>query len=193
MIDMQTNISIVFLAAFLALIAARAASMRKKGIRAIVFGRTDKRDFLLVAVVLLLAYPAIARAFGLPMWPPLVAPFWETPVPGWAGLALCALALAGFAASLLSFGDSFRVGIDDEKPDRLVTTGMFAVSRNPLYLCFIVFFSGLFLVHRNVVVLAAAAFLALAVHRQILREEDFLKGHYGKEYEDYCARVRRYL
>jgi len=30
-------------------------------------------------------------------------------------------------------------------------------------------------------------------HRQVLREEEYLKGAYGKEYEDYRNRVRRYL
>jgi len=26
-----------------------------------------------------------------------------------------------------------------------------------------------------------------------LREEDYLKGHYGEAYEQYCQRVRRYI
>jgi protein-S-isoprenylcysteine O-methyltransferase Ste14 len=26
-----------------------------------------------------------------------------------------------------------------------------------------------------------------------LREEEFLRKHYGQEYEEYCHRVRRYL
>jgi protein-S-isoprenylcysteine O-methyltransferase Ste14 len=30
-------------------------------------------------------------------------------------------------------------------------------------------------------------------HRQVLLEEEFLTRHYGKEYVDYCGRVRRYL
>jgi hypothetical protein len=47
-------------------------------------------------------------------------------------------ALIGFAVTLKSFGDSFRVGIDEKKPDKLVTSGMFAISRNPIYVCFCV-------------------------------------------------------
>ena len=35
--------------------------------------------------------------------------------------------------------------------------------------------------------------LALAVHRQILREEIFLRAHYGAEHKAYCRKVRRYL
>jgi protein-S-isoprenylcysteine O-methyltransferase Ste14 len=30
-------------------------------------------------------------------------------------------------------------------------------------------------------------------HRQILREEEYLKKHYGAKYANYCRRVRRYL
>lgn len=95
--------------------------------------------------------------------------------------------------TLISFGDSFRVGIDEEKPDRLVTTGMFGFSRNPIYVCFDSFFIGLFLVHKNIVILVAVIAFALLIHRQILREERFLRSHYGAEYEEYCRNVRRYL
>jgi protein-S-isoprenylcysteine O-methyltransferase Ste14 len=30
-------------------------------------------------------------------------------------------------------------------------------------------------------------------HRQVLREEEFLRKHYGQEYSEYCKRARRYL
>lgn len=30
-------------------------------------------------------------------------------------------------------------------------------------------------------------------HRQVLREEDYLKRHYGAEYVVYCQRVGRYF
>ncbi|MCL1896054.1 MAG: isoprenylcysteine carboxylmethyltransferase family protein [Clostridiales bacterium] len=190
---MQTNLSIIAFLALLALLAFRAVTLRRKGIRAIVFGKTDKSDFLLVLLVVWLVYPALAKVFGLPMWGLLVQPLWEADAPGWAGLALCVIALAGFAASLISFGDSFRVGIDEEKPARLVTTGMFAISRNPVYLCIILFLLGMFLVHRNIVIIVGVIVFLLAVHRQILREEAFLKVHYGSEYEEYCRKTRRYL
>jgi protein-S-isoprenylcysteine O-methyltransferase Ste14 len=38
--------------------------------------------------------------------------------------------------------------------------------------------------------LVAATWL---LHRQVLREEDFMRSHYGQQFADYCARVRRYL
>jgi protein-S-isoprenylcysteine O-methyltransferase Ste14 len=30
-------------------------------------------------------------------------------------------------------------------------------------------------------------------HRQVLREEEFLKKHYGRQYSEYSDQVRRYL
>ncbi|MDR0434849.1 MAG: isoprenylcysteine carboxylmethyltransferase family protein [Gracilibacteraceae bacterium] len=189
----QYYASVVLFAVFILLVAGRAASLRRKGIKAIVFGATDKSDFLLVPFVLMIIYAVCANAFGLPLWQPLKTPFWATQAPGAAGLALCLIALIGMAASLLSFGDSFRVGIDEQKPDKLVTAGMFAFSRNPIYVCFNMFFAGQFLIHRNIIIAAGAACFALTIHRQILREENFLRSHYGADYEAYCQKVRRYL
>ena len=189
----QYYISVILFVMFVALIAGRAALLRRKGIKAIVFGTTDKSDFLLVPFVLALIYTFCSFVFGLPMWKPLITPFWETRTPGAAGIALCAAAVISVMASLISFGNSFRVGIDDKKPDRLVTTGIFAYTRNPIYVCFNMFFIGQFLIHRNIIIAVAAVGFGLAIHRQILREERFLMSHYGVEYKEYRKKVRRYL
>jgi len=95
--------------------------------------------------------------------------------------------------SLVSFGRSFRVGIDVERPDRLVTTGIFAFSRNPIYAAFIMVLLGQFLVFPNWVPLAYLLAGSVVIHRQVLREEAFLRQHYGDEYAAYCRRVRRYV
>ena len=70
---------------------------------------------------------------------------------------------------------------------------MFAISRNPIYVCFLLFFAGFFLIHCNIVIAAAIVLFSLAIHRQILREEKFLASHYGEEYGEYRKKVRRYL
>jgi len=189
----QNYISVALFALFISLVAGRAVMLRRRGIKAIVFGATDKSDFLLVPFVLAIIYAVCSGAFGLPMWQPLVTPFWETQVPGVAGIVLCIAAVISIIASLVSFGNSFRVGIDENKPDKLVTSGMFAFSRNPLYVCFDAFLFGQFLVHRNIIIAVAIVGFALAIHRQILREEKFLTSHYGGEYEEYRKKVRRYL
>ena len=189
----QNLLSVVFFACFVAMVLIRAAILRKQGVRVLVFGQTDKSDFLLVPIVLAIAYTALANTFALPIWRVLVNPFWSSAAPGWAGLALCVIALTGFALTLASFGKSFRVGIDNGSPDKLITGGMFAISRNPIYVCFLLFFAGLFLIHRNIVIAAALVLFGLAIHRQVLREERFLASYYGAEYREYCRKTRRYL
>ena len=191
--NFQGILSVCAFALFVAVVLIRAAILRKRGIRVLVFGQTDKSDFILVPLVLAIAYTTLARTFGLPIWGVLTRPFWSSTLPGWIGLVLCVAALTGFALTLISFGDSFRVGIDTDKPDKLITSGMFAISRNPIYVCFLMFFTGLFLIHCNIVIAVAIILFALAIHRQILREERFLVEHYGEEYERYCKNVRRYL
>jgi protein-S-isoprenylcysteine O-methyltransferase Ste14 len=95
--------------------------------------------------------------------------------------------------SLVAFGSSFRIGIDVDHPDRLVTTGIFTFSRNPIYVAFAFVLLGQFLVTPNWILLAYLAAGIWVLHRQVLREEAFLKKQYGPEYEEYCNRVRRYL
>ena len=191
--NIQNLLSVILFAMLVIIVIARAVMLRQRGIHAIVFGQNDKSDFLLVPLVLSIAYTALAGAFRLPIWGVLVRPFWNSAAPGWVGLILSAAAIIGIGLTLASFGASFRVGIDENKPDKLVTSGMFAISRNPIYVCFLMFFAGLFLVHRNIVMAVAIALFALVIHRQVMREERFLAAHYGAEYEDYRKIVRRYL
>jgi protein-S-isoprenylcysteine O-methyltransferase Ste14 len=111
----------------------------------------------------------------------------------WAGVILCLAGLILLFLSLVSFGRSFRIGIDQDRPDKLVTTGVFAVSRNPIYVAFWLVLLGQFLLFSNWILLAYLAGATGLFHRQVKREEDFMSRHYGQEYAAYCARVRRYL
>jgi protein-S-isoprenylcysteine O-methyltransferase Ste14 len=52
---------------------------------------------------------------------------------------------------------------------------------------------GEFLVFSNWILLVYMAGAACLIHRQVLREEQFLRKHYGQEYFEYSARVRRYF
>ncbi len=91
------------------------------------------------------------------------------------------------------FGRSFRIGIDIDHPDQLITDGVFALSRNPIYVAFAMVLSGEFLIFPNWISLIYLVAAAALMHRQVLREEDFLMRHYGEAFAQYCRRVRRYL
>lgn len=186
-------LSVSLFGVLVAIILVRSAMLGRTGIKAIVFGETDKSDFLLVPMVLAIAYSALVPLLGLPMWAPLVRPFFQLILLQYVGLALCILTIMGAILTLKSFGDSFRVGIDEAGPGKLVTDGMFSYSRNPIYVCFLAFILGQFLVHPNLIISISLLLFSLAIHRQVLREEKFLSGYYGEEYEVYCRRVRRYF
>ncbi len=93
----------------------------------------------------------------------------------------------------MSFGKSFRVGIDQDRPGALMTTGGFAVSRNPIYVAFWFVLLGQFLLFPNLIPLVYLAAGTWLFQRQVLREEEFMRRYYGREYSDYCHRVRWYL
>jgi protein-S-isoprenylcysteine O-methyltransferase Ste14 len=188
---MQEYLAALALVLFFAMVVTRLLVMQRKGTRAFYFGNLDKKDFLIPPFVLFYFYLVFAAAFG---WPSVGQPaFFESQIVAWLGVALCWAGLLVIAWSLVSFGRSFRVGIDTEHPDKLVTTGVFAFSRNPLYVAFAFMLLGEFLVFPNWIFLLYVVAGAWLFHRQVLREEAFLKRAYGKEYEDYCRRVRRYL
>jgi protein-S-isoprenylcysteine O-methyltransferase Ste14 len=173
------------------MVLTRVFLLRRAGTEAMHFGEIDKTDFLIPPFALFYFYTAFAAAFG---WP-LVSThtFFRSDAMAWIGVGLCAAGLILLGLSLVSFGRSFRVGIDAERPDRLVTTGIFAVSRNPIYVAFACVLLGQFLVFANWILLGYLVAGIWLFHRQVLREEAFLRKHYGQQYMAYCTRVRRYL
>ncbi len=193
MVSLQYLASILILALYILAVITCAVILKRQGIRAMVFGKTHKSDFILMPFILFLFYVLLANTFSWPIFDVLIARFWASNALGWIGIVVSAGGLIFFIYSLVSFGTSFRVGIDKKDPAKLITTKAFAISRNPLYVCFFALFGGLFLVHCNVVVAITLVVFVLVIHRQVLREEAFLREHYGAEFEDYCKKVRRYL
>ena len=194
MTELFNVLSIVSLCLFFILLFTRIIMLKRRGITVFVFGKTHKSDFLLSPIMALLVYVFAASSLSLPFPEVLLKSLLEKGLLSWIGILLNILGLIGFALSLKSFGRSFRVGIDVEKPDELITSGMFAISRNPIYVSFWLFFGGLTLVHLNITsIVMLVCFLVPFIHRQVLREESFMKKHYGEQYTEYCKKVRRYL
>jgi protein-S-isoprenylcysteine O-methyltransferase Ste14 len=108
-----------------------------------------------------------------------------------AALLLCACGL--FAWALVSFGASWRVGIDTQNPGTLVTGGVFAFSRNPIFLSIDLYFLGAFLLNGSLFFLIAAILAVDGMHYQILQEENYLRGQYGEAYRMYCRETSRYF
>lgn len=77
-------------------------------------------------------------------------------------------------------------------PLRLVTTGPYAWTRNPMYLGHLIFFAGLALM------LSGPAWVVFAAHalwfdRRVREDEAGLAARFGAPYRDYQRRVKRWI
>ena len=188
---MQGYFAVLAVVLLLGMVLARVWLLRRQGISAFHFGGIDKTDFLIPPFALFYFYMVFAAAFHLPTVSR--QEFFRSGTVAWVGVVLCLAGLFLLFLSLVSFGKSFRVGIDQDHPDELVTTGIFGVSRNPIYVAFWIFLVGQFLVFPNWILLVCLVAAAWLFNRQVLREEEYMRNHYGQQYLDYCQRVRRYL
>jgi protein-S-isoprenylcysteine O-methyltransferase Ste14 len=75
----------------------------------------------------------------------------------------------------------------------LVTSGVYATSRNPMYVGWALLHVGAGLIGGSAWVLGAFPVATWLVHRQILREERELGEVFGDQFAHYRAAVPRYL
>jgi protein-S-isoprenylcysteine O-methyltransferase Ste14 len=108
-----------------------------------------------------------------------------------------ALAFAGQALRVLVIGLAYIKRGGRKKTitaDRLVCDGVFAHSRNPLYVGNILLVTGLLLIWNSPLAYAVVLSIVVVSFISIVRaEETFLRGRFGAEYEEYCARVNRFV
>lgn len=142
-----------------------------------------------IALVLGLLAPAA-------QWSALVTP---VPVLDHTALQLIGTALVatGFAATVvaqLGMGASWRIGVDEGERTALVTTGTFALVRNPVFTAMISGATGLTLLAPNLVAIIGLVALITAVELQVrVVEEPYLLRAHGETYRAYTARVGRFL
>ena len=116
------------------------------------------------------------------------------PWPIFAGGVLIATALALAVTAFLVFRRHDE-SLDLRKPTRrLVSQDVYRLSRNPVYLAFLVFIAGLGCANNAAAVMLAVvpAFAALNWYT-IPHEEAYLRRKLGTGYDDYAARVRRWI
>lgn len=130
-------------------------------------------------------------AYGLERVWPLALPV-ESGV--WAGWLIALLGF-GIAASGGLYFQSIGTPIDPTgQAKKLAMGGIYAVTRNPMYLGALVFFTGLALALRSGWLLIFVPVVAIALQKlAIEREEAYLTRRFGEEYLAYCHKVRRWV
>ncbi len=140
-------------------------------------------------------------------WPPLLYAGWlvigilleqavpsVVPLPWWIGWFV---ALAGIAFDAAAMWAMHRAGtniLPHRGADRLLTTGVFAVSRNPIYVGNTLLLAGVGLAAGSLWIVGAAFVAAyLTHHLAVLREEAHLEARFGEAFRAYRATVPRWL
>jgi protein-S-isoprenylcysteine O-methyltransferase Ste14 len=191
---------IVILIAFTGLVWGRTLYERIHGINAIRFLKSHgrKRGFSIavitiinvwvVLLVLNLTHPEI-RFLPAPLAYHLIntLPFRIT------GLILIALGFILYISAWKTLGNNWRMGHDGQVSSILIKEGAYSISRNPLYLFYMVYFFGTFLINGEAVFLLLTAFLCISIHYLILEEEKGLAITHGDEYENYRLHTGRYF
>ncbi len=115
----------------------------------------------------------------------------------WLDLAGIAIAVGGQALRYAVIGLAYikRGGLNKQIfADKLVTTGLFAHCRNPLYVGNYLMMMGLIFIHHSPwMYVLGGTFFTIAYLAITLAEEQYLRGKFGQEYVDYCQRVPRVL
>lgn len=98
-----------------------------------------------------------------------------------------------FALAVYTMKDSWRAGLAREDKTKMVTGGIYKISRNPAFLGFDLVYTGILLMFFNWALLFFSAFAMIMLHLQILQEEKYLQEVFGEEYISYRERTYRYI
>ena len=111
------------------------------------------------------------------------------------------IGMIGLMISLLFFFSGFNIfktykenPVPTSTSNRLIKTGIFAYTRNPIYVSFVLFHFSMFLVFENVMYFLTSIGLAFWIHIYVIKpEEDYLLEIFSDEYKRYKEAVSRWV
>ena len=110
-----------------------------------------------------------------------------------AGALLLILSLCWIIIAQINMGQSWRIGFNNNDAAPLIRSGVFRISRNPVFLGMIVTQIGFCLMMPNVLTLLILSQVYQLLQIQVRLEEEYLASMHGDEYKDYCKHTRRWL
>lgn len=110
------------------------------------------------------------------------------------GLALIVASIGLFALSHREFNHHHQPTDPGQPTSQIITTGVFSISRNPLYLSCAILLFGLALTLNNLWIgIALLISLIACTYVLIAPEEKYLAAKFGEEYREYADTVRRWF
>jgi protein-S-isoprenylcysteine O-methyltransferase Ste14 len=125
-----------------------------------------------------------------------VIPLSLIPIPIGRSIGVVLLIL-GFVAGYSGFSAFRKAGTPirpGDEPTKLVTSGPYRISRNPMYLGLELVLSGVFFLAKSpFFLIPPIVFFLLINFLQIPFEENLMAKRFGQSYAEYCQRVRRWV
>jgi protein-S-isoprenylcysteine O-methyltransferase Ste14 len=110
---------------------------------------------------------------------------WGFVIGGTAVFITAAFSFRRHRTTILPFEDS---------TDKLIQSGIFRVSRNPIYLGEVIILTGTALLTGQLSPWVAVLLFAGGIDRNVIRwEEQALQRRFGADFEAYCRKTRRWL
>jgi protein-S-isoprenylcysteine O-methyltransferase Ste14 len=172
--------------------------LKKTGINPLQFDKTDDAhgyngkifgaiSLIELMVVVIYAFKHDWYAYLLPFW------YLENEVLYKLGWILLLISLLFVWTAQSHMANSWRIGIDTNNKSELVTSGLFAYSRNPIFLGIMIGNIGILMVIPNAFTLLFVALSITSINTQIRLEEAFLAQEFGTQYLRYKEKVRRWI
>jgi len=109
------------------------------------------------------------------------------------GMVVVSAGFLIYIVAMFTLADYWRVGDAAKQTSTLITRGIYSLSRNPIYIFFVLYFLGTFLINGIVIFLIFTIMMALNAHYLIVEEEKYLLKSYGSAFKKYCAVTGRYV
>ena len=110
------------------------------------------------------------------------------------GLVVAVVGIGATYVAQLGMGSEWRIGIDRTETTGLVTGGLFSLVRNPIFTAMLFTAVGFAAMVPNIVAVVAAICLVIAIELQVRYvEEPHLQRLHGRVYDEYAARVGRFV
>lgn len=110
------------------------------------------------------------------------------------GILLCGCGIIIVSISQYQMGKHWRMGVDEAEVTELVSEGIYAMIRHPIYLGLMVFGIGLFVLLPTFSMFIVLVIGYISIELQVRAvEEPHMKNLHGEKYLEYTLRTRRYI
>jgi len=117
----------------------------------------------------------------------------EREIVGYLGILISSIGLIFSLIAQLQMGDSWRLGLNENETTKLINHNIYAYSRNPIYLGYLVSIVGFFMIMPNAISLCLLALSIVSIGMKVRLEEVYLLNKLGTEYQSYVDKVRRWI